>query len=165
MTCAWVAVLEIARGQGKSSKLVAAAVTLGAALAQARSVGGQVSAGAGTIAQAGTGTTIDQSSQNLAINWQGFSIAANETVRFNQPNAFAIALNRVTGQNPSQILGSLSANGQVFVINPNGVLFGTTAPVNVGGLVATTLGLGDADFMAGRWLTIFGNREYAPTPR
>jgi filamentous hemagglutinin family protein len=154
-----VAVAENAKGRGKSSTsrgLVAGAVALTGGLfltpfAQAGPNGGQVSAGAGTIAQAGTTTTINQSSQNLAINWQGFSIAANEAVRFNQPNASAVALNRVIGQNPSQILGALSANGQVFVVNPNGVLFGATAQVNVGGLVASTLGLSDADLMANRY--------------
>lgn len=70
-------------------------------------------------------------------------------MRFNQPNATAIALNRVLGQDPSQILGNLSANGQVFILNPNGVLFDTGSQANVGGLVASTLSLSDADFMAG----------------
>jgi len=155
-----VAVAENAKGRGKSSTsrgLVAGAVALTGGLfltpfAQAGPTGGQVSAGSGTIAQSGLNTTINQSSQNLAINWQGFSIAANESVRFNQPNTSSIALNRVIGQDPSQILGSLSANGQVFVINPNGVLFGANAQVNVGGLVATTLSLSDSDLMAGRYV-------------
>ena len=122
-----------------------------APLAQAEPTGGQISAGTGAIVQAGTTTTITQSSQNLAINWQNFSIGSNEAVRFNQPNAASIALNRVTGQNPSQILGSLSANGQVFVLNPNGVLFGASAQVDVGGLVASTLSMSNADFMAGNY--------------
>ena len=65
-----------------------------------------------------------QTTQNLAINWQSFSIGRSEAVRFIQPNSSSIALNRVLGQNPTSILGSLSANGQVFVLNPNGVLFG-----------------------------------------
>lgn len=152
----WVCCAETARGRGKSGttrKLVVGAVALaGSALlspAVAAPSGGVVSAGSGTISQSGSTTTINQSTQNLAINWQNFNIGANEAVTFNQPNAGAIALNRVTGQDPSQILGSLSANGQVFVLNPNGVLFGQGAQVNVGGLVATTLGLSDADLMAG----------------
>ncbi len=153
-----VAVAENAKGRGKSvsgRKLIAAALALtgGAVMlpqAMAGPTGGQVSAGAGAIAQAGLSTTITQTSQNLAINWQNFSIAANEAVRFNQPNASAIALNRVTSQNPSVILGSLSANGNVFVLNPNGVLFGAGAQVDVGGLVASTLNLSDTDFMAGK---------------
>src|SRR3989304_8687273 len=120
-------------------------------LAQAEPTGGQISTGAGTIAQAGATTTITQNTQNLAINWQSFSIGSNEAVRFNQPNASSIALNRVLGQDPSSILGSLSANGQVFVLNPNGVLFGTGSQVNVGGLVASTLSLSHADFMRGNY--------------
>jgi filamentous hemagglutinin family protein len=154
-----VAVAENAKGRGKSvsgRKLIAAALALtgGAVMlpqAMAGPTGGQVSAGAGAIAQAGLNTTITQTSQNLAINWQNFSIAANEAVRFNQPNASAIALNRVTSQNPSVILGGLSANGNVFVLNPNGVLFGAGAQVDVGGLVASTLNLSDADLMAGKF--------------
>jgi len=114
-------------------------------------VGGQIGAGSGTIVQSGLTTTINQASQNLAINWQSFGIAANEAVRFNQPSASSIALNRITGQNPSQIFGSLSANGQVFILNPNGVLFGQGSQVNVGGLVASTLSLSDADFMVGKY--------------
>ena len=110
-----------------------------------------MSAGSGQISQSGAQLSVTQSSQNLAINWQDFSIAANESVVFNQPNAAAIALNRVLGQNGSEILGHLQANGQVFLINPNGVLFGNSAQVSVGGLVATTLQLGDPDFLAGNY--------------
>ncbi|MDP1996286.1 MAG: filamentous hemagglutinin N-terminal domain-containing protein, partial [Gallionella sp.] len=173
----WVAVAENAKGRGKSISgrrsgfnptsifghgfvglkpdlritILAASLALIGSSAYAAPTGGQISAGTGSIAQAGANTTITQSSQNLAINWQGFSIAANEAVRFDQPNASAIALNRVLGQNPSQILGSLSANGQVFVLNPNGVLFGASAQVNVGGLVASTLNLSDTDFITGNY--------------
>ena len=118
---------------------------------QAEPTGGKISTGVGAIAQAGTTTTITQNTQNLSINWQNFSIGSNEAVRFNQPNASSIALNRVLGQDPSAILGSLSANGQVFVLNPNGVLFGADSQVNVGGLVASSLKLSDADFMAGNY--------------
>jgi filamentous hemagglutinin family protein len=154
-----VAVAENAKGRGKSvsgRKLIAAALALtGGALmlpqAMAGPAGGQVSSGSGAIVQSGLNTTITQNTQNLAINWQNFSIAANESVRFNQPNTSSIALNRVTTQNPSVILGSLSANGNVFVINPNGVLFGAGAQVDVGGLVATTLNLSDADLQAGKF--------------
>jgi filamentous hemagglutinin family protein len=154
-----VVVAENAKGRGKSTsgrKLVAAALALSGGLfltplAMAGPVGGQISAGAGAISQAGANTTITQTSQNMAINWQSFGIAANESVRFNQPSATSIALNRILGQSPSQIFGSLSANGQVFLLNPNGVLFAPGSQVNVGGLVASTLGLSDADFMAGKF--------------
>jgi filamentous hemagglutinin family protein len=111
--------------------------------------GGQVSAGTATISQSGATTTIQQASQKAAIDWTGFSVGKTESVRFNQPNASAITLNRVTGTERSEILGSLSANGQVFILNPNGVLFGKGAQVNVGGIVASTLRMSNEDFMAG----------------
>ena len=113
--------------------------------------------GTGSISQTGSTTTINQSSQNLSINWQSFNLAANQTVHFIQPNATAVVLNRVTGQDPSQILGTLNANGQVFILNPNGVLFGASAQVNVAGLVAATQSLGDSSFLA-------GNYQFSGTP-
>ncbi|MES2050721.1 MAG: YDG domain-containing protein, partial [Pseudomonadota bacterium] len=108
-----------------------------------------VSAGAAGISTVGNITTINQSTQRVAIDWTSLSTAANEALRFNQPNAAAIALNRITGSSPSELLGSLTANGQVFILNPNGVLFGAGSQVNVGGLVASTLSMSNADFMAG----------------
>ena len=143
---AWVAVAESARGRGKgaSRKLVAAALSLTASFAQAAPAGGQVVSGAGNIAQSGSTTTITQSSQNLSLNWQSFNIAKQETVNFVQPSASAIAVNRIFDTNGSQILGQLNANGQVYLINPNGILFGQGAQVNVGALVASTLNLNDA---------------------
>ena len=113
--------------------------------------GGTVSAGSASIAGGVGTTTINQSSQNVAINWQGFNIGAGEAVRFVQPNSNSAALNRVLGPDPSSILGSLSANGKVFLVNPNGILFGRGAQVNVGGLVASTRGITDSDFMAGNY--------------
>ena len=113
--------------------------------------GGQVVAGSGQISQGGNTMNINQNSQNMVINWQTFNINNGQTLNFNQPNSAAIAVNRVTTQNASQILGNLNANGQVFVINPNGVLFGKNAQVNVGGLVATTLNMSDQDAMAGHY--------------
>ncbi|MFU6985129.1 GLUG motif-containing protein [Pseudomonas paraeruginosa] len=95
--------------------------------------------------------TIDQQSQKLITQWNGFDIAGDESVRFNQPNSTAVALNRVVGTNGSQILGKLDANGKVFLVNPNGVVFGKTAQVNVGGLVASTLDISDKDFLDGNY--------------
>ena len=95
--------------------------------------------------------TIVQNSASTALNWQSFSIGAGETVLFVQPGANAVALNRVIGPDPSTLLGNLSSNGQVFLVNPNGILFGQGASVNVGGLVASTLNITDSDFMAGRY--------------
>jgi filamentous hemagglutinin family protein len=95
--------------------------------------------GNSTINQGGNTTTINQKSQNTQINWQKFNVAKNETVNFVQPNKSAVALNKVVGNDASAIYGNLNANGQVFLVNPNGILFGKTASVNVGGLVASTL--------------------------
>ena len=119
--------------------------------AYAQPTGGVVAAGNATISTMPGAVTIRQSSQNAAIDWSSFSIGANETVAFVQPSSSAVALNRVIGSDPSTILGKLTANGQVFLINPNGVLFGKSAEVNVGGLVASTLDMADSDFMAGRY--------------
>lgn len=145
---AWVAVAENTKGQGKSSsrKLSAALALTGSLflspLAMAGPAGGQVVAGTATINQTASTTTISQSTQNLSVNWQSFNIAPTETVNFAQPSATAIAVNRVLGNNGTQILGHLNANGQVYLINPNGVVFGQGAQVNVGGLVASTLDIG-----------------------
>ena len=119
--------------------------------AQMLPTGGMVSAGAASISSSASKLTVTQSSQNAAINWQSFSIGSGEAVQFVQPNANSVALNRVVGSDPSSILGSLSANGRVFLANPNGVLFGKGAQVNVGGLVASTLNITDANFMAGEY--------------
>ncbi|HEY0130827.1 MAG TPA: filamentous hemagglutinin N-terminal domain-containing protein, partial [Allosphingosinicella sp.] len=122
-----------------------------AASAQTVPTGGTVSAGSASISTGPNNVTVTQSSQNAAINWQTFSIGQESSVVFVQPNSASVALNRVLGADPSVILGSLTANGKVFLVNPNGILFGKGANVNVGGLVASTLGLADADFMAGRY--------------
>ena len=113
--------------------------------------GGVVAAGNAGIANSASATTITQTSANAVINWQSFGIGAGQTVQFIQPSSSSVALNRVLGSDPSSILGNLSANGKVFLLNPNGVLFGSGASVNVGGLVASTLSITDANFMAGRY--------------
>lgn len=123
------------------------------ALAQALPAGGQVAAGSGTITQtAANALLVRQATDRLAINWQSFNIGAGNSVRFEQPSASSIALNRVVGTSRSEIYGNLSSNGQVFLLNPNGVLFGRTAQVDVGGLVATTLKLTDRDFLDGHFI-------------
>ena len=96
-------------------------------------------------------TLIQQSTGKAVLNWNSFSIAHNESVVFQQPNASSTALNRVTGSQPSSIFGHLSANGQVWLLNPNGILFGRNAVVNVAGFLATTSGIGDSDFLAGNY--------------
>jgi trimeric autotransporter adhesin len=116
--------------------------------------GGQVSAGHATITESGNAMTVQQSSGKVAIDWTSFSIGAGDSVTFNQPSSSAIALNEILGQSPSSIFGSLSANGQVFLLNPNGILFGRTAEVSVGGLIASTLDLSTSEFLLGRYAFI-----------
>ena len=113
--------------------------------------GGSVKTGAGLILPSSGQLTVVQSSALLGIDWQSFNIGAHASVVFEQPGASAVALNRVVGNGASQIYGSLSANGQVFLVNPNGVLFAPGARVDVGGLVASTLDLSQQDFAAGRF--------------
>jgi filamentous hemagglutinin family protein len=149
---AWVAVSENTRGRGKQSgSLTAAALSVTAALlslvspyAHAGPEGGQVVSGSGSISASGATTTINQTSDKLSINWQSFNVAQAETVNFHQPTASALAVNRIFDTQGSQILGKINANGQVWLINPNGVLFGKDAQINVGGLLASTLNPDDA---------------------
>jgi filamentous hemagglutinin family protein len=167
-TNTFVAVPENAKSAGKKSsigatagnaesasfalKLLAISLMLSFATGSyAQPLGGVVTAGSASIGSVAGSTTITQSTQNAAINWQSFNIAPGEGVQFVQPNSNSVALNRVVGADPSSILGNLSANGKVFLVNPNGILFGTGAQVNVGGLVASTLNISDSDFMAGRY--------------
>ncbi|MDH7796022.1 MULTISPECIES: GLUG motif-containing protein [unclassified Beijerinckia] len=113
--------------------------------------GGTVVDGAAAISQVGAATNINQSSNRAIINWQGFSVGANETVNFYQPGASSVTLNRVIGNEASVINGAINANGQVFIVNSAGVLFGGGSQINVGGLVASTLDISNQDFMAGNY--------------
>jgi filamentous hemagglutinin family protein len=97
------------------------------------------------------GTLTVNNSPNAIINWNSFSIGAGNAVRFEQAGASSKVLNRVTGNDPSAILGSLSSNGRVWLLNPNGVLFGQSARVDVAGLVTSTLNLNNADWLAGNF--------------
>jgi filamentous hemagglutinin family protein len=159
----WQAVSEIGKGasKGKSharrhrASLSVLAGSLFLVSAQVYSAAlptnGTVSLGAGSISQNGSVMNITQSTNKMAIDWQSFSIGQGNTVNFVQPSASAIALNRVTGTDVSSIQGAINANGQVFLINPNGILFSTTAQVNVGGLVASTRNLTNDNFSAGNY--------------
>ena len=130
--------------RGATALAAAALLSLSGLAARAGPTGGQVIAGSGTITQSGAVTNISQTSQDLSLNWATFNIAPSETVNFLQPSVSAIAVNRIVDTNGSQILGHLNANGQVYLINPNGILFGRGAQVNVGGLIASTLNVSDA---------------------
>ena len=116
-------------------------ITLGDA--EAAPEGGQVTSGAGTISQAGNTTTINQVTPNLSLSWGQFNIAPHEVVNFVQPSDSAIAVNRIFDTSATQIMGQLNANGQIYLINPNGIVFGPGSQVNVGGLVASTLNITD----------------------
>ena len=118
-------------------------VAMAAAQALAEPTGGQVVKGQAQINQTGasgaTTTTIKQSTPQVSINWQSFNVGDKERVNFVQPDASSLAINRILGSQGSSIQGNINANGQVWLINPNGIVFGKNAQVNVGGLVATTL--------------------------
>src|SRR5262245_40374609 len=115
----------------------------------ANPTGGKVVSGQASITQQGKQLTI-VNSPSAVIQWRGFSIGADEVTRFIQQSPSSAVLNRVVGQDPSKILGTLTSNGRVFLINPNGILFGPNATVDVAGLVASSLALSDKDFIAGR---------------
>ncbi len=134
-----------------TTALVAANVAANPAFAQSLPSGGQVAAGNVTIGTPINGTlTIDQTSANAVVNWQRFNIGAGNAVTFVQPDASSAILNRVTGSTTTSIAGSLSANGQVYLVNPNGIAITATGTVNAGAFVASTLGISDEDFMAGK---------------
>ncbi len=143
--------VENPSGMALTALLCALAVGQARALdAVALPTGGSIAAGTGTISQNGAEMRVDQATQNLVVDWNSFDIGSAAHVHFAQPSAAAIALNRVLAGDASQIFGRLSADGRVFLVNPNGILFGATARVDVGGLVASTLDISDADFLAGR---------------
>jgi len=111
--------------------------------------GGQVAQGTASISQSGAVMSITQSTAKAVVNWSSFDIGSQAKVNITQPGADAVMLNRVTGANPSQIFGQFNANGQVVLVNPNGVLFGKDGSVNAISFTASTLGITDANFMAG----------------
>ncbi len=121
-------------------------------MAYANPTGGQVVAGNVTIRQeSATKIGITQTTAKGIIDWQKYSIGANEQVQYYQPSASSVTLNRVVGQDPSKILGRLTANGQIFLVNPNGIYFGKNAQVDVAGLVASTHNIRNEDFLAGKY--------------
>ncbi|WP_189241322.1 beta strand repeat-containing protein, partial [Polynucleobacter asymbioticus] len=116
--------------------------------------GGQVVAGSATISSSSTANTavmnINQTSQRAVVNWDSFNVGKNATVNFNQPNSSAVTLNRVTGGSASVINGAIHANGQVVLVNSNGVVFGKGAEVNAAAVTASTLNIADKEFMDGK---------------
>lgn len=172
---AWIAVSEITRSKGKRSgstllrvlriggldvrtddfhshrikPLVLALACCFAVNVHANPEGGTVVSGNASFNSSGNTLTVTNTPGTI-INWQGFSISSGEATRFVQQSAASTVLNRVVTNNPSVILGSLQSNGQVYLVNANGIMFGAGATVDVAGLVATSLNLSDTDFLAGR---------------
>lgn len=165
----FVAVAEHVRGRGKkASRRRATAALLGLAAIAAGSCDPAIAAPpatyalpvpshtasrpfvfAGTVtggqpSTVGNAMTINTASRTLGLNWQSFDIGSSASVTFNQPDATSRVLNRIWSNDPSQIMGKLNANGQVYLINQNGILFGAGAQVNVGGLVASALSLSES---------------------
>lgn len=161
---AFVAVAEHVRGRGKrtarrrtSAALLGLVALAGQAVAAPPAANalpvpssgnrpfvfaGTVNGGQPTVV--GNAMTIDTASRTLGLNWQSFNIGSSASVTFNQPDAGSRVLNRIWSNDPSQIMGKLSANGQIYLINQNGILFGNGAQVNVGGLVASAVNLSDS---------------------
>ncbi len=129
---------------------LAVLLAFGVQTAEANPIGGAVVNGQASFNANGNTLTVTNTPGTI-INWQGFSIGANEATVFAQQSAASTVLNRVVTSTPSSILGALQSNGRVFLINPNGIVFGAGATVDVAGLVATTLNLSNADFLAGRY--------------
>ncbi|MDO4697306.1 MAG: filamentous hemagglutinin N-terminal domain-containing protein [Pasteurellaceae bacterium] len=110
----------------------------GVVSAQGLPQNGQVRIGEATISTSGGDMLIKQETPKINIEWDSFNIGAANKVTFQQPSEIAVAYNRVTGGNASEIQGKLEANGRVFLANPDGVIFGKNASVNVGAILATT---------------------------
>jgi len=117
--------------------------------------GGTVAAGSAVFNTSGNTLNINQSSDKAIVNWNTFNIGRDAAVNIYQPSASSTILNRVLSSDPSQIFGQLNANGQVFLVNPHGVIFGESARVDVGGLVASALDINDDDFINENY-TFFG---------
>ena len=125
------------------------ALSLSPGMAGALPQGPTQTNGTAQISTSGSTMTIN-SSPGAIVNWKSFSIGAGETVRINQQSSASSILNRVTGGDPSLIYGSLSSNGSVWLINPAGIMVGPTGRIDVASLVASTLQITDADFLAKR---------------
>ncbi|KAG8153029.1 filamentous hemagglutinin [Burkholderia catarinensis] len=155
----WQVAGEGVRRRGKSSARAGVAIALvwlgGAAFTSAYALptGEKIVAGQADILRYDNGQqmSINQHTDKLVTDWTAFSVDKGQRVTFNQPSTASIALNRVKGQDASAIYGNIDANGRVFLVNPNGILFGASAQINVGGLVASTLDISNEDFAAGRY--------------
>ncbi|EME69057.1 heme utilization/adhesion protein [Paramagnetospirillum caucaseum] len=133
-----------------STTALAGVLTVCTPVVHANPQGGTVAQGSAVISQPDAKTVqVNQSSDRAVIDWKSFSIAAGETTRFVQPSSSSMTLNRVTGDQVSQILGNLQANGRVVLVNPNGIVFGAGSKIDVAALVASTANIKNENFMAG----------------
>ena len=170
----WVAVAEHVSARGKKSALrmvTAAALMAGGAVGTGASLaapplitppavnqlptGAQVASGTVSFSETQTATAasmaVQQSSTKAIVNWQSFNVGANAKVNITQPNASSVLLNRVQSSDPSQIFGQINANGQVLLVNPNGVYFAPGSRVDVGSFTASTHSISDDDFLNGQY--------------
>ncbi|HSI87064.1 MAG TPA: filamentous hemagglutinin N-terminal domain-containing protein, partial [Candidatus Methylacidiphilales bacterium] len=126
-------------------------------IVQANPAGGSVQTGSASISTGPSGVTVTQGSDRAVINWNSFSIDQGKTTTFVQPGNKSAVLNRVTGGSASQINGNLNANGQVYLVNKNGVVVGKTGRVNTAGFTASTHDVSNNEFMVGGDMTFRGN--------
>jgi filamentous hemagglutinin family protein len=113
--------------------------------------GYSVNSGNVAVSTAGTNMTIKQNTDKASVNWQSFSIGSGAAVNVVQNSTSSVLLNRVVGNDPSQIFGKLTANGQVILINPNGIVFGKGGSVTASAFTASTFGMSDEDFKKGKY--------------
>jgi len=128
---------------------LAFAIQLASGTAFAGPEGGKVVGGAGNINRSGNNTVINQMTDRMAIDWQSYDVNINEKVRYIQPSSSSISLNRILSSRGSEIHGNISANGNVILVNTQGVMFGPNARIDVGGMVASGLDINSNDFMNG----------------
>lgn len=119
--------------------------------------GGNVVAGSASIQQAVNGLNIQSLSDKTIINWNNFSVGSGNSVNFNQPGVNSAVLNRVITSNPSAIYGAINSNGNVLLVNPNGILVGPSGVINTNGFTASVLDISNSDFLAGGDLSFSGN--------
>ena len=121
-------------------------------VAQALPTGEDVVSGSATFDRSDSNTLNITASQNSIIEYHSFNVGLNERLNFILPSTDSFVLNRVVGSQSSEILGAVTANGNVVLVNSNGIYFGTGAQVNVGGLMASTHDIANADFLRGRYI-------------
>jgi filamentous hemagglutinin family protein len=130
---------------------VASSFVLAPTIALANPLNAVVTTGSASVGTTANTTTVTQTSEGVVIDWSSFNVGKGETTTFVQPNAQAIAVNRIGGASASEIMGTLDANGKLVLINGNGLLFGAGSQVDVGSLVATASNAGDSDALAGKF--------------